>query len=260
MVCAKIGLVQSTGRVPELEPALLTPARLLAWRRASRAGRDAVYPSDVIVTHQPFLFQALAPRLKSTPLKGLTTPLRTIERGRVGVALPAIGAPATAMLVDELAVRGARRIVSIDLCAGISTDVPSGTVVLVASACCGDGTSAHYAPGRDIVEGNAGMIDALAPALLASGYRHLTGRVWSTDAPYRETASLLKRARDAGAVGIDMETSALYAAGAATGVACASILVAADCLQESWQPPSDMGQVNATLRRVAGLALGLLRS
>lgn len=178
----------------------------------------------------------------------------------MAIALPAIGAPATAMLVDELAVRGVRRIISVDLCASISPEVPSAAVVLIESACCGDGTSPHYAPGRETVEPDDALIESLRMALTSAGIKFVGGRVWSTDAPYRETPSLLQRAREAGAEGIDMETSALFAAGAAAGVSCAALLVTADQLLDTWQPPSDMGAVNATLRRVAGVALGVLRT
>ena len=243
-----------------MEPALLTAARLLEWRRRSQPGADAQYPPGVIVTHQPSVFRALAPRFRSRALAGLTTPARAIERGRIAIALPAIGAPTTAMLVDELAVRGVRRIVSVDLCASISPEVPTGAVVLVQAACCGDGTSSHYAPGRDVVEPDGALVETLRVALTSAGIACVNGRVWSTDAPYRETPSLLQRARDAGAVGIDMETCALFAAGAAAGVSCAAVLVTADRLLDAWQPPSDMGAVNAMLRRVAGVALVVLRS
>jgi len=253
--------VQPTGHTPDLEPALLTAERLLEWRRRSGPNSDAPFPPNVIVTHQPSVFRALVPRFKSRALPGLSTPLRTIERGRIAVALPAIGASATAMLVDELAVRGVRLVSAVDLCASISPDVPSGVVVLVESACCGDGTSPHYAPGRQFVEANKALVELLASTLEFAGVPFLRGRVWSTDAPYRETPSLLQRAREAGALGIDMETSAFYAAGSASdSVACVSVLVTADRLLDAWQPPSDMSAVNAMLRRIAGVVLSSQRS
>jgi uridine phosphorylase len=42
---------------------------------------------------------------------------------------------------------------------------------------------------------------------------------WTTDAPFRETATALRLARDAGADIVEMEAAALYAFGQASGMA-----------------------------------------
>ena len=43
------------------------------------------------------------------------------------------------------------------------------------------------------------------------------GATWTTDAPYRETEAAILRARDLGALAVEMEAAALYAFSAATG-------------------------------------------
>jgi purine-nucleoside phosphorylase len=47
------------------------------------------------------------------------------------------------------------------------------------------------------------------------GIRVLRGTTWTTDAPYRETAAEIARAREAGAIAVEMEAAALYASAAA---------------------------------------------
>ncbi len=44
------------------------------------------------------------------------------------------------------------------------------------------------------------------------------GATWTTDAPYRETASAIEAARALGAVAVEMEAAALYAFAAGRGV------------------------------------------
>ncbi len=46
----------------------------------------------------------------------------------------------------------------------------------------------------------------------------LVGRSWTTDAPFRETATAISRAEAAGIHAVEMEAAGLYAYAAATGV------------------------------------------
>jgi purine-nucleoside phosphorylase len=70
---------------------------------------------------------------------------------------------------------------------------------------------------------------------------------------------LLATARERGAVAIDMETSALFAAASANGIEAAAVLVVADLLLEEWQPPVDPSLIQSLLRRVAAVAARCLR-
>jgi uridine phosphorylase len=237
-----------------LEPALLTARGMLAWRRPG--GLPSV-PGCIILTHQTSLFRWLAPRLRTRALTGLSAEVRTVpdSAGRLSVAGKlGVGGPATAVLVEELAVLGAEQIVAVDIAASIEASRRSGSFVIASAAMCGDGTSRHYAGDEKRVPAEEGLMSRLTQALSADGAGFETASVWSTDAPYRETATLLDEARRANAGLIDMETAALYASCAALGIAAVALLVVADEIFDEWRPPPDMRLIQAQLRRAAGTA------
>jgi uridine phosphorylase len=147
-----------------------------------------------------------------------------------------------------------RELVAVDLAASLYAEVPSGTIVLVSDAVCADGTSPHYAPGEESVEVSQDLSGRLASMLANRDVGFSAGRVWSTDAPYRETAPEVLRYRAKDAVLVDMETAAFLAAGAALGIETASLLVAADTLFDDWHPPSDGRRIQAALRIAARAA------
>jgi uridine phosphorylase len=243
--------------LPELQPGLLTAGRMLEWRRTTGRMERIRAPECVILTHQASLFRALAPRFGRGRQRGLFCDLRVYgaQHGRLGIAGNfGIGAPVTAAVVEELAAVGVREIVAIDLAASLYAEVPTGTIVLVSEAAIGDGTSQHYLPNTSEVEVSGDLSGRLASALANRDIGFSAGRVWSTDAIYRETAAEVRRYRASDSVLVDMETAAFLSVGLALGVETASLLVAADTLYDDWQPPADGARVQTALRIAARAA------
>jgi uridine phosphorylase len=247
----------------ELRPGLLTPRRMLEWRRNMGRMERIRTPESVILTHQVSLFKALAPRFGRGKQRGLLCDLRILSErhGRLGLAGNfGIGGPVTAAVVEELAEIGVREIVAVDLAASLYAEVPSGTIVLVSDASLGDGTSPHYLPNMSETEVSPDLSGRLASALANRDVGFSAGRVWSTDAVYRETATELLKYRAADAVLVDMETAAFLAAGEALGVETASLIVAADTLYDDWQPPPDGQRIQTALRIAARAARECLQA
>jgi purine-nucleoside phosphorylase len=69
-----------------------------------------------------------------------------------------------------------------------------------------------------------------AQGLAAEGLTVHRGRVWSIDAPYRETVRKVVRYRQEGILGVDMETSALFTVARYRGIDLACVLVVSDDL------------------------------
>jgi uridine phosphorylase len=211
-------------------------------------------PEGVVLTHQASLFKALTPRFGTGRQKGLFCEFYLLN-SRLGLAGSfGVGGPPTAVVVEELAAIGVRQIVAVDLAASLYAEVPSGTIVLVSDAVCEDGTSRHYVPAASEVEVAEDLSGRLAAALATRDVPFSAGRVWSTDAIYRETAIEVVKYRSRDAVLVDMETAAFLAAGSALGVETASLLVAADTLFDDWQPPYDGRRIQASLRFAARAA------
>ena len=64
---------------------------------------------------------------------------------------------------------------------------------------------------------------------------YVTGKAWTTDAPYRETRARVARRVAEGCLAVDMEAAALFAIARFRNVRLALLLAAADDLsQEQW--------------------------
>ncbi len=243
--------------IPEIQPGLLTARRMLEWRRSTGRMDRIRVPERVILTHQASLFRALAPKFGHGKQHGLLCDLRVlrVKHGPLGIAASfGLGGPMTAAVIEELVEAGVREVVAVDVAASLYAEVPSGTIVLVSDAAIGDGTAPHYLPNTSEAEVSGDLSGRLASALASRDIGFTAGRVWSTDAVYRETAAEVRKYRGSDAVLVDMESAAFLAAGAALGVDTASLLVAADTLYDEWQPPTDGRRVQAALRTAARAA------
>ena len=128
-----------------------------------------------------------------------------------GVIGCAVGASFAVLLAEQLFVSGCRLLVSITSAGKLDLAGEAPDYVLIGEALRDEGTSAHYLPPGEPVR----LAEPLRNALLA-GFALLDlpvglGTSWTTDAPYRETASAIEAARALGAVAVEMEAAALYA-------------------------------------------------
>ena len=78
-----------------------------------------------------------------------------------------------------------------------------------------------------------GLLNKSAQSL---GARTLIGPHWTTDAPYRELRNKIVDYGKQGILGVDMETSAMYALGVYRQVQVANLLVVSDELSSVWRP------------------------
>jgi uridine phosphorylase len=69
----------------------------------------------------------------------------------------------------------------------------------------------------------------------------VTGTVWSTDAPYRETAEQLERHARNGILAVEMQAASLFAFGAARGVRCGVVAHVTNAVDHSSADQFDKG-------------------
>ncbi len=157
-------------------------------------------------------------------------------RHRVFVGRSQIGAPAAAIVLEEMAARGVRDCITFGACGSLRGDLPIGSVVVPAFAYPDDGTSRHYgAPRRP--RPDPGLVAVLREACHRSGIPYREGGVWTTDAPYRESRSMARALTSRGVVAVEMEAAAVYAVARHRGVRAASLMVVSDELGgEGWNP------------------------
>ena len=136
---------------------------------------------------------------------------------------PAYGAPRAVEPVHVLGTIGTTNVVQIGSCGGLQPELQTGDIVLSERALIGEGASQYYG-GKGMAEGNLGRV-ARAAALFAARdtYVH-RGATVTTSALLAQPPELLQRWADAGYLGVDMETSAVFSAARAFRMRAASLL------------------------------------
>src|SRR6266702_5304047 len=136
---------------------------------------------------------------------------------RFGIIGCAVGAPFAVLLAEELFVSGCRFLISMTSAGQI---VPQGEppyFVVIDRALRDEGTSYHYLPPSDFAAADSALVEAAMQALCGAGQTIYRGAAWTTDAPFRETAAAIERARARGILAVEMEAAALYAFARARG-------------------------------------------
>lgn len=159
----------------------------------------------------------------------------------VCIAGPFIGAPYAVILLETLIAWGVKGVIFFGWCGAIHPDVHIGDLVVPSAAFVEDGTAPHYLPGKKetdyLAEPSADFNATIMSGCGNSGLSFHHGPVWTTDAVFRETLPLIEKYRDKGALAVEMEASALFAAGAFRGIPVAAVLAVSDELHSpDWHP------------------------
>lgn len=168
-------------------------------------------------------------------------PVYEIEhRGRrLAFFHPGVGAPIAAGLLEEAIAFGCRIFVVVGGAGVLDKGLTVGKLILVDSAIRDEGLSYHYIePGREI-QAQPQMLDTLRSALTKRGVPFVIGKTWTTDAPYRETQSMIDARRAEGCLTVEMEAASLMAVAQFRKVLLGQILYAGDDLSgENWDKRS----------------------
>jgi len=156
--------------------------------------------------------------------------------GRFAVVGPAVGAPNAAAVLENLAALGARHLIAFGWCGSLQGWLKTGALVVPERAIREEGTSYHYLPAGVVAEASRGLVETVLSACQAAGQPAVTGTVWTTDALYREARAKVLAFQAQGVLGVEMETSAIFAVGAHLGIEIAVLLLVSDELGGSeWQ-------------------------
>lgn len=136
-------------------------------------------------------------------------------RMEIGVVGCAVGASFAVLVSEQLHASGAELVISITSAGQLTSLARPPYFVLIRAALRDEGTSTHYLPPTRWAPAPGHLLAAMTAALPALPEKVIPGRSWTTDAPYRETPAAIRRARDAGADCVEMESAALYAYAAA---------------------------------------------
>ena len=143
--------------------------------------------------------------------------------------------PAKAALMEELISIGISRFVCIGSAGLISKEFDQNKMLVVTEAIRDEGTSYHYLPAGEAAYTSPLLREQLKDSLARQGVDFAEGKVWTTDAFYRETPSRVARRLAEGAIAVEMECAALCAVAQRRGVEFAQALFFSDSLlSEVW--------------------------
>jgi purine-nucleoside phosphorylase len=158
--------------------------------------------------------------------------------GGIAVTGPFVGAPYAVMLLETLIAWGVRKIIFIGWCGAVSKKVKIGDIILPTSAVVDEGTSVHYGQKTaGVADASPTLVSMMRQVLKKNQIDFHTGKIWTTDAVYRETRQQVAAHQQDGIMAVEMELSALYSAANFRQVALAGILVVSDELSSlDWRP------------------------
>ena len=172
----------------------------------------------------------------------------------LSIVIGPIGAPSTVATLELAIPFGARTILFFGICGSLQPEIGIGDLMLVEQALREEGTSYHYRPPDEPAMASPRVLAAAERLLTGAGEPFRRGTIWTTDAPYRETRTKVRRLAGEGVLGVEMETSAVYALARHRGVEALSLQIVSDQLVgEKWS-----GISRATFRARCDHALRLL--
>jgi uridine phosphorylase len=245
-----------TGRFPlhpgkHALPAVTDPGEHVGWVRSRHpAATLAGFDGAVLVHQRRLLDQATAGRGVHRP-EWVRGDLFVLERRDRRIAVCGgfgPGAPAAALVLEQLVALGVRRVITVGTAASLRADLPAGEIVVCDNALRDEGLSYHYlAPGPEIRPSKV-LSERLVEALRGAGVTVRRGTGWTADAPYRETAAEVARYGEAGVLTADMEAAGLFAVAEHRGIDAAAVFAVADSLADRRPRPPDRPETHRALQ------------
>ena len=157
--------------------------------------------------------------------------------GESAVLFQALGAPLAALALEPLIASGVKQIILLGFCGSLCETFAIADTVSISQALSEEGTSRHYFSKKRAFPASPALKKHLEGILSALGLPFKTGTIVSTDAPFRETKSWLRKHQNRGAELVDMETSAVFALAKFHGIEAASLQIVSDELWSGkWNP------------------------
>jgi uridine phosphorylase len=220
------------------QPSAFTADGLMNAVRESRSVPDQPVPPLCVLEFDGDLTDWLVCEgiaLPYPPWACFHTTMYALELGglRCGIIARTIGGPYAVLIAEQLRAAGARLIVGLTSAGRVSAELPLPCLVVPTSAVRDEGTSYHYLPPSAEVACPTPIVPFLERELQSSGWAVRQGRVWTTDAPYRETAAQLRKWADEGILAVDMQAASLFAFGKACNANVAVVAMVSNAVDHS---------------------------
>lgn len=162
-------------------------------------------------------------------------PIYVFKGTNIGIVKTTVGAPMTTGLIEDVSyVFSCNNFIMFGSCGSLNKNIIGNSLIVPTYAYRDEGTSYHYMPASDYVEIKNNNI--VCNILDDFDIPYVKGKIWTTDAFYRETQNNMELRKQDGCIAVDMELSAVQAMCDFKQINLYSFLYSADNLDYStWQ-------------------------
>ncbi len=185
--------------------------------------------------HCPLLMEKLPRFLQGCPVYSLSERICFLDGGR--------GAPQAADTIETLSALGVKKILSVGMFGAFDTRFDVGDIIVPPKAFSEEGTSLHYYESIEYIKPDENIRDIALSLSKGSSYP-----IVSTDAVYRQTFYKEQLWREKGAVGVDMETSAIFSVSRFLKLKAAAMLISSDIHPENEHSPKWEWRITKEMR------------
>lgn len=165
-----------------------------------------------------------------------------------------MSAPNAAVLMEEVADMGITKFLACGSAGLIDNSFDSKKMLIVTESIRDEGTSYHYAPPEVKAETDVEISKIIGEVFKSIGIHYEYGKLWTNDALFRETQSIIDRRVEQGCVGVDMECSAWSIIAKYLGVKFGEFVYFSDAVVEEEWNWIDQDKFNDTTDRITMLA------
>lgn len=208
------------------------------------------FPETIVITFQDETFRVLEQLCPTEVVAkhhaGRDIPIYRLNwNGRsIGICQTLLGGPGTAGLLEEALAMGAKKVLLYGSCGVLDSALVAGHFILPTAAYRDEGVSYHYLPVGDYVD--IPTSERLGEIFDGLNLPYVKGRVWTTDAFYRETRNNMAKRKADGCVAVDMECASAMAVAQFRGAEVYQFLYAEDSLDGDAWDRRTMGAVPAS--------------
>jgi uridine phosphorylase len=223
-------------------PSAFTPERLMNPVRTERGLVNEPVPPLCVLDFDGDLSDRLAADRATTTMTSwacfhTSMGVMSLNGLRCGIVPRTIGGPYAVLIAEQLWAAGAQVIVGITSAGRVSPTLPLPSVVIIDEAVRDEGTSLHYVPAsRTIATPTPAIVEILARELSPVAAHVRRGAVWTTDAPYRETADQLRLWADRGVLAVEMQAASLFAFAQARAANVAMVALVSNSVDATADP------------------------
>ena len=167
------------------------------------------------------------------------------------------GGPLSATVIEELAHYGIKKVVGYGYAGSLTREIPVSQIVLADEAVVSDGTSREYLSGTQLAYPDRALANSFRECAARSSISVRGGKVWTTDAIYREYPEKVAVWRQAGAQVVNMDTAHFYAVSQVVGTSAVYACVVSDSVEGPvWD--DGFGRIRQTVDHLQNLILAML--